>query len=407
MIRWLSITQRIAHPTVFLFTILEVFMRVSVRKPKSFFKNRINPRTKATEFIKETAKSPKATINNIKRGVESAKELREAISQQDLPGVLAVTTKLAKARKSPIGANGINLQPTEMRTVTLMSDSTAGFTNSACMYMYRPPRKNVDDAVKYCMKRTVETATSSDVNLQNVADFHLLDAKPVKDNPGNANDYSVMTVQTAFQKYLKASVTAGTSSYVAKLAQANIHIKSLTSEMTIKNLATDGVMIDLYDLVPAHNIGPSTYDGNQAFANGYMSPGWAMSQGLSDTNVIEPGNDMTPSTLGAKPTNSTLFTRTWKQVKHTRINMSANATHRHRAVYAINKTVSYPEFDQFSPDGGMFAGWNPVTFMIIRGVPTSNYLAAATSIKVVNNLQLNYEATPDRQAKVIVFNSNT
>ena len=382
-------------------------MRVSVRKSKSFFKNRINPRTKAAEFIKETAKSPKATINKIKRGVESAKELRDAISQQDMPGVLAVTTKLAKARKSPIGSNGINLQPTEMRTVTLMSDSTAGFTNSACMYMYRPPRKNVDDAVKYCMKRTVVTYVSSDVGLQNIADFHLLDAKPVKDNPGSASDYSVMSVHGAFQNYLKASVNTHQSSYVAKLAQANIHIKSLTSEMTIKNLATDGVMIDLYDLVPAHNIGPSTYANNQSLATGYMSPGWAMSEGLDSTNVIEPGNDMTSTTLGAKPTNSTLFSRTWKQVKHTRINMSGNATHRHRAVYAINKTVSYPEFDQFSPDGGMFSGWNPVTFMIIRGVPTSNYTAAAGSIKVVNNLQLNYEATPDRQAKVIVFNSYT
>ena len=356
--------------------------------------------------IKAAVKEPNKVLNSIKRGVESAKELRDAISTQDIPGLVRTCAKLAGSRKSPIGSNGLNLQPLEMRQITIMSESTAGFTNSASMYMYRPPRKRIDDAISYCMKRTVETGISSDANLQSTHDFSLLDARPVQNNPNDNQDYSVMTIQKAFDNLLKGQNVKDASEVTNKLAQSSLHIKSLSSEMTIKNLASNGAMIDLYDLVPQHSIGPSTY-ASATYAAGYMSPAWTFSQGLATDNVLELEGNMGASTLGAKPSNSTLFNRTWKQVKHTRINMSAGATHRHRAIYAINKTVNYPEYAQFSSSGGKFAGWNPVILMVIRGVPSGTDIAAPTNIRVVNNIQLNYESTPDRQSKVIVYNSNT
>ena len=354
--------------------------------------------------VKSTIKQPEKTLNTVKKAVQSAKELRDAISTQDVPSLVRIATKLGGERKSPVGSNGLNLQPIDMRKVTIMSESQSGFTNSAAMYMYRPPRKRVPDAIQYCMKRTVDTTTSSSADAQNILDLNLLDAQPVENNPGTNADYTPISIKKVFDKYLDASVVEGSTLKVTDTSQASVHIKSLTAEMTIKNLSGNGAMIDLYDLVPNYSIGPSSYS-SETYANGWMSPSWTFQQGLTQTMQLE--DTMSAYDLGAKPSNSTFFNVTWKEVKHTRINLTSGAAHRHRSIYSINKTVSYSEWGQFSVNGGKFAGWNPTILMVVRGVPTAEANAGATSIKIINNIQLNYEATPDRQSKVIVYDSAT
>ena len=164
-------------------------------------------------------------------------------------------------------------------------------------------------------------------------------------------------------------------------------------------------MVDLYELVPQHTLGPSTYV-NENQATGYMSPVWTWTQGLSDTVMVD--DALSRSYFQANPFNSSLFSRTWKIVKQVRANISGGSTHRHKSAYMINKTVSYPEMAQFTTRGGKFAGWNP-TFMIVQqGVPTSAAQeGVASSITVRMNAQLNYEASAVEQARVIVFDSNT
>ena len=117
---------------------------------------------------------------------------------------------------------------------------------------------------------------------------------------------------------------------------------------------------------------------------------------------------LTSTTVGSKPTDSVNFSRTWNVVKHTKVNLTVGGTHIHKSAYAINKTVSYQEYAQFSTSGGKLAGWNPSYLIRFRGVPdASNSLAAAAGISVYCDMQLNYSGYMSEGARAIVFDSNT
>ena len=353
------------------------------------------------------AKLKKEALNLIQN-----EQSRATIAMEPMMGLAVIAAKLAMAHKRIEGANGINLQPSDQRTVELDSESTTGFTQSASMYMYRTPRKRVPDAVKYVMKRTVSANVSSDADLQNMMDINIFDAVPVDNNPGDATDYTPLSVKKAFETYLLGETRAANSSslVLAKNEQQSLHFKSLSVDLTIANLGSQGAIVDLYELVPQHNLGATSYNMGlgSRMADGFMSPYWCFEQGLSTTNVTQNngGTAMTPFRLGSRPQDSTRFNRTWKMVKRIRLNLSTGAVHRHKSFYEINKTVSYVEWGQISAQGGKFAGWNPTFLLVTRGVPTSTDAATGSSIKTTCNIQVNYEGTPDRQSKAIVYDAN-
>jgi len=352
-------------------------------------------------------KAAKAGVKVIEK-LPQVEAFRESLAKEPIETIAKTCYAMARSRKRIEGVTGVNLMPVKARTTAIEGQALNDVTLSSTMYMFRPPRKRVDDAVKYCMKRTVSQDLDGILDGQMVFDIDVLDAKPVKNNPGNSSDYSPISVKKAFDNYLEGRLrkfNTDPSEYaIANAEQGTIHVKSLSSELTIANLYGTGCFLDIYELVPQHNLGPSTYV-SAVEATGAMSPLWTYATGLNQTDMMED----TPSerSLGMVPSNSTYWQRTWKVVKHVKVNMTGNSVHRHKSFYEINKTVSYPELDQFSPDGGKFAGWNPTYMIVFRGAPSAGNLAAASQIRYTCDMQLNYEATPDRQNKVIVFNVDT
>lgn len=302
--------------------------------------------------------------------------------------------------------------PVDARSIVINGSATGDVTSSMSMYMYRPPRKRSVDSIQYAMKTMASRTIGSGEDVQSIFDIDLLDAIEVKNNNPGDSKYSNLTIKKAFDKYIQTTFNnVGDTAYTAKLQQTAIHFKSMTNELIITNNNTTSVMVDVYELVPQHTLGPSEY-ASENLATGYMSPRWTFEEGLgTNLNTLMLDDNMDATSIAANPFNSTVFSRTWKVVKQLRLNITGNSTHRHKSVYEINKTVSYQEMAQFSPDGGKFAGWNPTFMCVQRGVPAQVLGAAkeavASSTTYVSNMQLNYEANPEAQAKVIVFDSST
>lgn len=376
-------------------------LRPSTRKsfrsiPKFGSTVKTSPKTNSTfkTLRKEVAKLPEV------------QKFRESLANEPIETLTTMSEKIAKSRKRVEGATGLSLIPTDTRQVSISGNASNDFTTSANMYMFRPPRKRVDDAVKYVMKRSVTNSLTSSANANAVYDINILDGKPVKLNPDSNSDYTPMSVKRAFDNYLEGRTYKGATGFLARKEQSSIHVKSLSIDLTISNLYATGVLVDVYELVPQFDLGPTSYD-SENIAVGYMSPYWTCTEGLSTFNVQQTDDALNVLDLAFVPNNSTYFQRCWKKVKHLRLNIQANGVHRHKSIHQINKTITYQEMAQISDDGGKIAGWNPTFLIVQRGIPTAGEQAATSSIRYSCNIQLNYEATPDRQAKVIVFDDNT
>ena len=358
--------------------------------------------------IKKVAETVKTTpVYKAASKAKNAKELKDALSTQTIPSLLGLAYKAAEKRKIPVGFTGLNLLPKESRDTVVLGSAIGDMTSSMSMYMYRPPRKKRDgfEGIKYAQKTMSTLELGIAANSQGLFDIPLLCGKEVKLNPATDNKYNNLSVQRAFDQYLKSKVQVDTTEETLKNAQTSIHITSLTNELIITNNKTTSAYVDIYELVPQHNLGPSEYS-SKVKSDGYMSPTWCFQQMASTT--LETDDALDSASIAFSPYDSTVFSRTWKEIKRVRINLTGNATHRHKSVYQINKTVSYQEMAQFSPDGGMFAGWNPVIFGVMKGTPGedgagTSRRARESHITFLSNMQLNYEANPEAQAKVIVF----
>ena len=381
-------------------------MRMRTGTRKSF---RAIPKVGPT--MKSSSKFAKSTGSTLRKEVAKlpqVQKFRESLASEPIETIAKLAQEASKQKKRVEGATGLNLMPVGARKAAISGTASNDFTTSTSMYMFRPPRKRVDDAVRYAMKRSVTNTQIGAVNENNVYDINILDAKPVKNNPDTSSDYTPMSVKRAFDNMLLGNTTesADSTATVAKVAQSDLHVKSLSVDLTLSNLYATGVLIDVYELVPQFDLGPTEYS-TENYSAGYMSPYWCCIKGIQGAKVIQTDDTLETLDLAFVPSNSTYFNRCWKTVKHLRLNMSANSVHRHKSVYEINKTVTWQQMDQVSGDGGKFAGWNPTFLIVQRGIPVAGEQAAANSIRYSCNIQLNYEATPDKQAKVIVYDENT
>ena len=385
-------------------------MRMPASKTRKRFRRipTVSPVQPKVETRRTPKSSPNLTWKDMgRKNLETA--AKDWLEGKTVPEILSEAQKLAERLPQPKGFTGINLQRPANRNVVVEGAANAAITNSASMFCYRKPRKSSGtDIVKYCMKTLATHDITSNENAQHVFDINILDAEPVYDNPDSNEKYSNLTIRHAFDKHLKSQFKGNTDAgndqdVVAAIEQSSLHFKSLTMDLVITNRESSALFVDIYELVPQHTLGPTNYNSSTEVATGYMSPRWTFEQGLSTTDVIEMQDPLGSTSVAANPYNSTVFSRTWKEVKHVRVNMTGNSVHRHKSAYSINKTVSYQEMAQFSTSGGKFPGWNPTFLVIAKGAPVAGKSAGATALSYTANMQLNYEGNPTRQSKVIVF----
>lgn len=344
-------------------------------------------------------------VSEVSKLIKSQAEeaYREKLANVPVAELVSIAVKVASGGKSPVGADGTNLNAVQNRDVSIVGKAIGDVTTSSSMYMYRPSRKRSMQGVNYVQKTRWTTLRGANAGEQFHGDCSILDAVPVFDNPPSNSKYSNLTIKKAFDDFLIASNIGDDK---LKLQQTSIHMKSLTAELNITNRNTDACILDIYEVMPKHTLGPTTY-ANEYSATGYMSPSWTWATGLSsDTPMLE--DTLTATTVGSKPSDSVNFSRTWNVIKHVKVNLTGGSTHIHKSAYAINKTVSYQEYAQFSTSGGKLSGWNPTYLFRLRGVPNSdNALACASSVAIYCDMQLNYSGYMSEGARAIVFDDKT
>lgn len=353
--------------------------------------------------VKKAAKTKQGRKITAEIKSQAEESFRKKMAEVPLAGVLGTCLKLASDFKTPMGTNGKNLNDTSARDVSIIGSAKGDVTTSSSMYAYRPPRKRKLEGVNYVQKTRAAATKTASVGSQNHWDISVLDAVPVLNNPDSNDKYTNLSIKKAFNDFLIAS-NQGTDEL--KRQQTSIHMKSLSCELNITNNNDTACILDIWEVLPKHTLGPTDY-ANDGYATGYMSPSWTWAQGLAtDTPMLE--DTLASGTAGSKPFDSVNFSRTWNVVKHVKANITANSTHIHKMAYAINKTVTYQEYAQFSTSGGKLAGWNPTFLMRLRGVPdATNPVASAGSVTYYADMQLNYSGYMSEGARAIVFDDKT
>ena len=372
-------------------------MAYRARFPARNMKSRVRPQTAP---VGKKAKTIKRTLNNVAKSARIGAEFAETMANEPLDAVITAASKLSSAMKTPVGNLGLSLMPSTAKERSIPGGAAGDVTTSTTMYAFRPPRKrNRQGEITYIQKATTTFESASAANQAISRDVNILDATPVAAN-SETNPYSRMSIRKAFDQYLTAEVEADTASYSLKEQQTSIHVKNVASELLIKNNSSNITLVDIYELVPQHTLGPSVFS-SQTYAEGYMSPTWSYANGLADTLKLEDGIGYT--NVAAKPMDSSLWYRTWRVIKKVRVSLTSNSLHRHKSCIAVNKTVTYPEMAQYSTSGGKFGGWNPVYMLVQKGAPNAANSATSTTITVSCNMEMRYTASAQEQARVIVY----
>ena len=336
--------------------------------------------------------------------------LKEAKKEVTIAGGMALLDKMAKEHKQPIGSNGLRVGPTkekEYQEQRIDTRAVGAGTYSSCYYMYRPKTTLKSPRQTYRYKTSVQTSVESAANSQTARDISVLHARPVKNNPNTDSKYTNLTIQEAFTNVLRAKTEYTSSQLVDQeliIPESNmtVHLESVTAEMLITN-GDKASEITIFDLVPQYDLGPTTYS-SEGYAEGYMSPLWCWSAGLLSES-IELRDSLSWSNIGAKPSDSVTFSRSWTTVKKTRITMASNSTHKHNLMVGINKSIPYQKMAQASSDGGSYGGFCPTVLVVTRGLPTSTALADTSQMNISCNLELRCSSNLNQSPQAIVYNN--
>ena len=328
-----------------------------------------------------------------------------------IAGIAVELLKRARDIKSPRGADGTNVMPPDTRDIVIKEGASSAVSSSASLFCYRPPRKRKYEGADYIQMTRSAGTFSAGAGTQNRRDISILDVRPPSGDDED-DKYSNLTLSKAFNDYLLAknqTGTTGTDENVLNIQQSALHLKTVSAELSITNVNSTTAVVDLWEVVPKFALGPASYS-NSGYAVGYMSPSYCWLRGLSndsgttatDTPMLE--DLLTAGTTGARPTDSLNFARSWKIVKHVKINLTGGSTHNHKMVYAINHTVPYQEFAQASTSGGKQAGYMPAFLMNIKGVPVgSNVLGAEAEVAFNCAMRMNYSGYMSGDSRSIVF----
>ena len=351
-------------------------------------------RSKAGRKIGQTAADAAKRM-----GEESLKKM---LQEDTLGGLATVVAKFATQAKTPIGADGLSLLPTSLRDVSIPASAVGDVTGSANAYVFRPPRKRAPEgAVGYnaITKKLIEMTSA--VNTQGTFAIDVLDMAPVQSNPADSTKYSNMTVKNFFDYYQQTSLESGET---LRLEQTSIHLKSVTNELMLTNNGTDVALVDIYEVIPKFDLGDTVY-ANETRATGYMCPRYAFATGLS-TDTMEVEDAFNQAKVGAKPSQSILFQRCWKVIKHVRVNLTAGSVHRHKSIISVNKTIPYQEMANAASSGLKKSGYMSSYLLVAKGAPSSSNLATALDVTALCNMEATYDAYAAEQSKVIVYDDS-
>lgn len=373
------------------------------------------PRSLRKPGVSTTA--ARAKVNNMpktstaRKGLEYAgpkfkQELANNANGITIGDLVTLLTKAAEAFRSPVGADGKNLNEDEKQLVS--GTAVGDTTESQCLAFYRPKKaKKTEDTIYYEAIRTKKVTITTANDLQYVADRNLAVLEPPSgDTLASDTSWTNFSIRNEYDRMLLARTTnavVGAKDTLKQNLIANFH--TLESTMILR-AGEAGAIVEIYDLVPKFGIGPGTYS-SEVYSSDHLSPHWCMFNGYeNNVAVIDTMDGYGYNQPGASPMDSTTFRRTWKLLKKTTVRMTKNSVHRHRHVFGINKSVSWDEMGQASSAGGT-APWLPTQMIIVRGYPSATYKADAVTVECQQESKLHYSSRLGAFSQVIVYNNNT
>lgn len=377
------------------------FMRGGYRKPSA-------------SLAQYAAKTMRRKLPRTSSAIASV--LKEAKKEVTIAGGMALLDKMSKDHKNPVGALGIRIGPTkekDMQEQKIDTRAVGAGTYSNCFYAYRPKQTLKSPRQQYRQKTSILTQVTSTSGQQKYIDVPVLHAVPVLNNPssgGGANaKYTNLNIQKCFNTVLRAQTKyTGTDLIDTELtipeSNTTLHLESVTAEMLLTN-GQNASEVTIYDLVPQYDLGPSTYS-TEVYAEGYMSPSWCFNQGLASES-IDLSDNLLAYMIGAKPSDSVTFSRTWHVIKKTKITMTSNSVHKHNLMVGINKSIPYQKMAQVSSGGGSFGGYCPTILVTSRGLPTSSDQATSSEVNISCNNELRYSSNLNQSPQAIIYDSTT
>ena len=360
----------------------------------------------ASGFVREKFKSagiPAGALDTVTPAIKNYLEAQ--VQDLDIDGVSSVVEKTAEKMKKPRAKSGRNLNKTKRQLMD--QPAVSGTTESTCLFSYRPKRaKKTTDTMYYHSIRNKKYTLSSGDGVQAQADRNLMLLVPPKnDDMKTDTSYCNISVKNEFDRMLKARFTDKDGTAVEGLKDTLIADYHIFSSVMIVRAPSTGAIVDIYDLQPRFGIGPGTYT-SEGLTTGHLSPLQTWSKGLTSAVTIETEDNYTPSVVGSEPLESPTFRRTFNIMKKTTVRMTSDSIHRHRHVFNINKSITYDEMAQSSPDGGT-APWCPTQLVVVRGYPTSSSLAQPCTVEIQQESKLSYSSRLAKTTNVIVYNNNT
>ena len=329
----------------------------------------------------------------------------DQVADQQLDSVARVVGKVAEKVKTPRGKRGRNLNKNKAELVDTQAVSAT--TESTSCFIYNPRRKSLPGVIRETNFRNKKWNVTTTSGQQDILDVPLwLLEPPANDSLSNANGYTILSARDQFDRAVRARMVTVTTA--KDQVEQNLILKfgQLTSMLTI-NCGTKGGIVEIYDLQPKFGIGPGTFtEGATIPTTDHISPYWCFSNGFTGSASIESLDNAEYYTVNADPMVSTTFRRTWNVIKKTTVRMTSNSVHRHRFVADINKSVTWDEMGQASPNGGT-APWLPAQMLIFKGYPTAASLADAEEFVVQNTTTVKYSHILGGGTNVINYNSTT
>ena len=253
---------------------------------------------------------------------------------KDLPGIAAkMCPKPLNSIGSTVGSLG--------STVNVHSLSVGEMSNSSTVYVLNKRRPSHDLDMKYLNLCNNNLLLQSPESATGVSQYC-----PVQ-------PYGV----TAAPFYLSYFISNIATQSATGNATGRIIYDTCSIRTTISNQESSDAILDIYEVVPKHDMSVATTFG---------TPMTAWQTGMA---AMSGGTSTTYTRLSVKPTDSYSFNLFWKVIKKTSVEMSVGAVHTHNSHWELNSVVQEQRASYATKN---MAGLTPWFLFVARGVPVTN-----------------------------------
>jgi len=360
------------------------------------------PKVKPAGFI--SSSKGKSAVKAAKKIASSKSPLKTAV---ELMAPVAVAELLRMASKLPaktittIGVGKSNVP--EGRREVRPAGSYGSMSHSHFLYKLHESRPYPASTLKYSFRANRSFNLGADQNKQGFEEVSCLFSNWGSTPLANGGSYPVYSIEDQVFAALYSPTASAGAGPVPTRETSKVDIKRLDVVTTLVNDCNIPIYLDVYELVPKHDVAHRDLSPRIGRVAGAYSPLWCVAVGLDKT----PGGSLTSfEELEVKPTASLMFNTFWKCVHQTSLEMLPGSTHKHTSVYELNLLLNNM---RVSVTDGVLAGASPVFLFVTRGSPVASRTDASVvgvgaSRALVTQEFLLHAVSPAISSEIIIEN---